>query len=79
MAATVSNPPRFRDFPGFQRPRFLAFARADRAPEAGGAGAEREHDCAVPSRRRERPLGAALNLYRKFSQGSGGTRVSSVG
>ena len=26
----VSNPPRLRDFPGFQRPRSLPFAPADR-------------------------------------------------
>src|SRR5215469_17959864 len=35
----VSNPPRLRDFPGFQRPRLLSFAPADRASEAGRAGA----------------------------------------
>jgi len=64
----VSNPPRPGDFPGFQRPRFLPVAPADRAPEAGRAGAERELGRAVPSRRRERPLEAALKPYRKFSQ-----------
>ena len=56
----MSNPPRLRDFLGFQRPRSLPFAPADRALEASRAGAERERGCAVPSRRRERPLGAAL-------------------
>jgi hypothetical protein len=51
----VPNPPRLRDFPGFLRPRFVL--RASRpAPEASQAGAWLSR----PSRRRERPLGAAL-------------------
>jgi hypothetical protein len=54
----------------------LPFAPADRAPEASCAGAKRERGCAVPSRRRERPLGAALNPYRKFSQPSTSTSTS---
>ena len=68
----MSNPPRLRDFLGFQRPRSSPFAPADRAPEASRAGAKRERGCAVPSRRRERPLGAALKPYRKFSQNEAG-------
>jgi hypothetical protein len=80
----VSNPPRLRDFPGFYGPGFWLFAPADRASEASCAGAERERGCAVPSRWSKRPLGAALNSYRKFS-GAGSalqtwqTCVSSVG
>jgi hypothetical protein len=57
---------------GSSGPASLPFAPADRASEASCAGAERERGCAVPSRRRERPLGAALKPYRKFSQGPGG-------
>jgi hypothetical protein len=67
----VSNPPRLRDFPGFQRPRF----RLSRQPTGRErpAARERSGSAFVRSRvgGRERPLGAALKPYRKFSQGPG--------
>jgi hypothetical protein len=44
---------------GFSGPVPLPFAPADRAPEAGRTGAERECGRAVPGRRRERPRKAA--------------------
>ncbi len=45
----LSNPPRLDDYLGFRRPLSLHFAPADRAPEAGRAGAKRK--CvAEPSR-----------------------------
>ena len=62
----MSNPPRLRDFLGFQRPRSSPFAPADRPGGPAGlsvSGARLRRPC----RRRERPW-AALNLYRKFSQ-----------
>ena len=68
----VSNPARLRDFPGFLRSLVFAFAPRRPALEASRAGAKRGRGCAVPSRR-QRPLGAALRPYRKFSQGIGGT------
>jgi hypothetical protein len=58
----ASNPPRLRDFPGFLRPLVFAFPASRPATEASCAGSKRERSCAVPSRRRERPLGAALML-----------------
>jgi len=51
----VSNPLRLRNFSGFLRDRSHPFAPADR--ELGRA---------VLSRRRERPLGAALKLVQEF-------------
>jgi hypothetical protein len=44
------------------------FAPADRRLWPAGAGAAAGATARPPSRRRERPLGAALNPYRKFSQ-----------
>ena len=64
----MSNPSRFRDFLGFCGPRLCAFAPAGRAPEASQAGASAGARPSRPSRRHERPLGAAFNPYRKFSQ-----------
>jgi hypothetical protein len=64
----VSNPPRLGDFLGFLRPRACAFRASRPAPEASRAGATAGARVSRPSRRRERPLGAALNPYRKFSQ-----------
>ena len=46
-------------------PTRKSFAPADRRLKASRAGARMRR----PSRRRERPCGAALNPYRKFSQG----------
>ena len=63
----VSNPPRPQTSPGFRGPWSLPSRQptGDRGqPGGSGAGAR----LCRPSRRRERPFGAALNLYRKFSQ-----------
>ena len=63
----MSNPPRLRDFPGFLRPRFCLSRQPTGARGQPGASEAGAWPCR-PCRRRERPLGAALNLYRKFSQ-----------
>ena len=56
----MSNPPRLRDFPGFQRPRFCFSRQPTGRQRPAGRERQRELGRAVPCRRRERPLGAAL-------------------
>jgi Phage integrase, N-terminal SAM-like domain len=71
----VSNPPRLRDFPGFQRPR-LCFSRQPTGRQRP-AGRERSGSSAVPSPvgGASGHLGPALNPYRKFSDIRKGTWV----
>jgi hypothetical protein len=58
-----------RDLPAVQAAPVEIFAPANRRLWPAGAGAAAGVTTWPPSRRRERPLGAALNPYRKFSQG----------
>jgi hypothetical protein len=59
--------------PGHPRAALSSPFRASRpALDVAAAGASAGAAASAPSRRRERPRGAALNLYRKFSQ----TRIS---
>jgi hypothetical protein len=66
----VSNPPRLRDFPGFPRGPGLCPSRQPTGDRGQPGGSEAGAWLSRPSRRRERPLGAALNPYRTFSQPS---------
>ena len=56
----MSNPPRLRDFLGFLRPRLCLSRQPTGRQRPAERERQRELGRAVPSRRRERPLGAAL-------------------
>jgi hypothetical protein len=76
-AATVPlpNPPRTWCLPGLRRPEAMPFAPADRH-RPGRSGAPMGATARAPSRRRERPCGAALKLWRTSSHNLGSARHS---